>query len=316
MNNFFDNQRILTIIWRRKVHFVIIGIIAVILAAFFSSSMFITPKFKSTARIYPTNLWTLSNESETEQMLEIVNSRDIKIRMFDAFGLDSVYEIHKDDPKYMTYMIDLYNTHVGSSKTEFETVEIKVLDKNPKRASDMCDSIIHFYNQKVRGLHAKKAWEMVEITKKGLEEKYHEIDSVSILLDEQRGKYGILGYGSQAEEITRGYMEALANNRSGTADGKKIKALYDNLQEAGSKSYFLEKRLEQLIDVVDSLDIQLGIMKVEATKNITYSHVVEYPIPADKKSYPVRWLIVFVSLFSSLFISLLAFLVIDYRKEE
>jgi capsular polysaccharide biosynthesis protein len=35
MNNFFDNQRILNVIWKRKFHFIIIGVIAVILAAFF-----------------------------------------------------------------------------------------------------------------------------------------------------------------------------------------------------------------------------------------------------------------------------------------
>ena len=94
MNNFFDNQRILTLIWNRKFHFVVIGIIAVALSALFSGSTFIKPKFKSTARIYPVNTSVLSDESETEQMLEIVNSNDIRFRMFDAFQLYEVYNIN------------------------------------------------------------------------------------------------------------------------------------------------------------------------------------------------------------------------------
>ena len=297
MKNFFDNQRIISVIWERKFHFIIVAFIALVLAAVFSSPWFIQPKFKSTIRIYPTNLWTMSNESETEQMLEIVNSRDIKLKMFEAFRLDTVYGINSDDPKYMTYMLDLYNTNVGASKTEFETVEIKVLDANPQRAADMCDSIVHFYNLKVKELHSLKAWEMVEISGKWLKEKNHELDSIMEILNKQREEYGILGYRYQAEEVTRGYMEALANNRGNTNDTKTIKKLYDNLQKAGGQNYLLEKKVDLLINKVDSLQYEHEAMLVEAQKQITYSHVVEYPIPADKKAYPVRWLIALASVF-------------------
>ena len=95
MNNFFDAQRILDLIWKRKFHFILVGVIAIVLSGIFSGSTFIKPKFKSTARIYPSNLSELSEESNTEQMLEILNSNDIKFRMFDAFGLDTVYGLKK-----------------------------------------------------------------------------------------------------------------------------------------------------------------------------------------------------------------------------
>ncbi|HKJ79204.1 MAG TPA: Wzz/FepE/Etk N-terminal domain-containing protein, partial [Prolixibacteraceae bacterium] len=131
MNNFFDNQRILDVIWRRKIHFILIGIIAIVLAVIFSGPTFITPKYKSTARVYPTNLWVLSEESETEQMLEIMNSNDIKRQMFDVFRLDEVYHVKRDDPHYFSYMLDMYNNNVSTSKTEYETVEIKVMDELP-----------------------------------------------------------------------------------------------------------------------------------------------------------------------------------------
>ncbi|MDD4144560.1 MAG: Wzz/FepE/Etk N-terminal domain-containing protein, partial [Prolixibacteraceae bacterium] len=105
MNDFFDNQRILQLIWNRKYHFIITGIIAIIISAVFSGPAFIKPKFKSTARVYPTNLWPLSEESESEQMLEIMNSKDIKIKMCEAFELDKVYRLNKKDPHYMTYLM-------------------------------------------------------------------------------------------------------------------------------------------------------------------------------------------------------------------
>ena len=315
MENFFDNRRILNLIWKRKFHFIIIGLIAVVLSAIFSGPTFITPKYKSTARIYPTNLWTLSNESETEQMLEVLNSNDIKFRMFDAFDLDQVYEVSKEDPNYITYMLDIYNTNVSMSKTEYETAEIKVMDENPNRASNMCDSIIHFYNQKVRELHKAKDKEMVDISYKALNKKHEDLSAIEIKLDSIRKATGILSFNEQVPELTRGYMSALANGRGNASDTKKIEKLYDNFSLSGSKATVWENQYNRTIHVIDSLTDVYEKYIVEYEKDITYSHIVEYPFPADKKSYPVRWLIVVLSTISAVFIGLLAFLVLDHNKE-
>ena len=314
MENFFDNRRILNLIWKRRFHFIIIGLIAIVLSAIFSGPTFITPKFKSTARVYPTNLWTLSNESETEQMLEVLNSNDIKFRMFDAFDLDQVYKVNKEDPNYITYMLDIYNTNVSVSKTEYETAEIKVEDENPNRASNMCDSIIHFYNQKVRELHKAKDKEMVDISYKALNDKRGELSKIETRLDSIRKATGILSFNEQVPELTRGYMSALASGRGSASDTKKIEKLYNDFSVSGSKAAHLENQYNRTMQVIDSLTNVYERYMVEFEKDITYSHVVEYPFPADKKSYPVRWLIVFLSTFSAVFVGLLAFLVLDYNK--
>lgn len=317
MNNFFDNQRILDIIWNRKFHFLIIGGIAVLLSAIFSGSAFITPKYKSTARIYPTNnIATFSNESESEQVLEIINSRDIKLRMFDAFALDKVYRIKKEDPQYLTYMMDKYNTNVSTSKTEYETIEIKVLDEDPRRASNMCDSLIHFFNQKVKSLHSAKHLELVAINNRFISDRQRELDSISGYLNEIRQKTGIINYNTFTEAVTKNYMRALAANTSRTEDGRKLKLQYDNLLTNGTNVALLEKRFGKLSNLIDSLRMVVKVDLSEANKNITYCHVVENPIPADKKSYPIRWLIVAVATISSVFLALLLFLILDYRKKD
>jgi len=316
MNNFFDNQRILNLIWKRKFHFVVVGLVAIVLSALFSGPKFIQPKFKSTARIYPTNIWEFSNESETEQMLEIVNSRDIKLKMFDAFELDKVYRINREDPHYLTYMLDIYGENVSAGKTEFETVEIKVMDYDPQRASDMCDSIIHFYNLKVREMHRVKNYEMMQISQTGLDRKYSELDSLMEKMNDIRKKYQILDYTEQVPEVTRGYMNALAEGRGSAGDTKKIQELYGNLSEKGTDAFWLESRMDFLVSVIDSLTVQHEVYRSEYEKEITYCHVVEHPVPADKKSYPVRWLIVAFSTVSAVFLALLLFLLFDYRKKE
>jgi len=315
MNDFFDNQKILQLIWRRKIHFIIIGVVAIIISAVFSSPFFIKPKFRSTARIYPSNLWVLSEESETEQMLEILNSRDIKLKMFDAFDLDKVYKIARNDQFYLTYMFDIYNKNVKTNKTNFETVEIQFMDHDPQRASDMCDSLIFFYNKKVRDMHKKKDFEMVTISEKGLKQKYAELDSLILRLDTLKQNYGILDYKSQVEKVTEGYMTALAEGITPSANRAKIENLYNNLAEQGTQAYLLEKQFDYITDVIDSLTTQHEFYLAEYEKDITYCHVVENPVPADKKSYPVRWLIVSLSALSALFIALIVLLVLDYRQK-
>lgn len=315
MNNFFDNQRILTLIWNRKFHFIIVGVIAVLLGAIFSGPTFIKPKYRSTARIYPSNIGEMSEESKTEQMLEIMNSSDIKIKMFNSFNLDEAYNIKKDDPKYLTYMFDIYNKNVKTSKTQFETVEINVMDFIPERAADMCDSIIHFYNQQVAQIHKAKAWELVQILKNQLDKSYALKDSVETELNQIRAETGIIDFENQVPEVTRGYMTALATGRSSASDTKEIKKLYDSMITKGADSYWLEKKYNFLINAIDSVNILYQFNLSEFEKNITYSHVVESPFPSDKKAYPVRWLIVLFSAFAGVFFALLVFLVLDYKKE-
>lgn len=316
MNNFFDNQRILEVIWKRKFHFIIVGLVAIALSAVFSGSTFIKPKYKSTARIYPTNLWELSEESKTEQMLEVINSRDIKLKMFDAFGLDEVYGISKENPHYLSYMFDIYGNNVNASKTEFETVEIRVLDELPERACEMCDSIIHFYNLKIGAIRKAKDLEMLEIADKLLKKKYIEFDTLKTQLNLVRNEYGIIDFKSQVPEITRGYMNALSTGRGTASDTKKIVELYDNLSGKGTEAYWLEKQFNSVVQELDSLTRLHEVYLSEYEKQITYAHIVESPIPADKKSYPVRWMIVAFSTISAVFLALLVFLVLDYRKED
>lgn len=315
MNNFFDNQRIVSLIWKRKIHFVIVGIIAVILAAIFSGPAFIRPMFKSTARIYPSNIGEMSEESKTEQMLEIINSNDVKLKMMDAFPLNEDYKIKKDDPQYLSYMFDIYNKNISASKTQYETVELVVMDYYPERAAVMCDSLIHFYNQKVGQIHKAKRGEVLVILKKQLDKKQHEYDSIYFGLNKLRTETGVVNFTNQIPEVTRGYMTALATGRGNATDTKQIKNLYDNMLTSGADILRLEKDFNKAINSLDSLRLLYDVNLSEYEKDITYSHVVEKAFPADKKSYPVRWLIVFFSAFSAVFMALLVFLVIDYSKE-
>ncbi len=315
MANFFDNQNLLEILWKWKKHLIIVGILAIVFSGIFSSSMFIQPKFKSTARIYPSfNIYTFSDESESEQLLEFINSQDIKFRVIDAFNLSEVYKINKQDPQYQTYILAEFNDNVSFKKTEYETVEITVLDADPKRACLMCDSIISFLDEKIRSVHRIKYEEVVKIAKRDLKSINHEIDSIQEKMDILRKDYKILDYESQAKEITRGMVNVLAEQKKNTSGGKELQEWMKNLSEKGGEYDLLAEQQKTCLIEKDSIKKVYDQSLSNASKKINYGQRIQNPVPADKKSYPVRWLIVLASTFAALFVAVLVILVLENQK--
>lgn len=315
MTNYFNNQNLLEIFWKWKKHLIIVGILAVVFSAFFSSSIFITPKYKSTARIYPSkNIFVFSDESESEQLLEIINSQDIKLRVMDAFDLAKEYKISKEDPQYMTYMLAEFNDNVSFKKTEYETVEISVLDADPQRAAIMCDSIISFLDEKIRSIHRIKYQEVARISKIDLAIVSHQSDSVKEKLDNLRKDYKILDYDTQAKEITKGMVKVLAEQKKNTSGGKELEQWMKNLSEKGGEYVMLDKLQKSLVSQMDSLKKEYNQSMSGANKKIVYAQRVQNPIPADKKSYPVRSLIVLMSTLAALFVAMLVILLLENKK--
>ncbi|MGE5393497.1 MAG: Wzz/FepE/Etk N-terminal domain-containing protein [Candidatus Saccharibacteria bacterium] len=315
MTNFFDNQNLLEIIWKWKKHLIVVAILAVAISAIFSSSTFIKPKYKSTARIYPSkNIYVYSEESESEQLLEMISALDIKLRVIDAFNLSDVYKISKQDPKYMSYMLAEFNDNVKFKKTEFETVEISVLDIDPNRACAMCDSIITFLDDKVRKMHRLKYEEVVKIARQDYAKLTHQIDSIEEKLNVLRRDYHIIDYSTQAQEITRGMVKSMNGQKLNTAGGKELKKWFDTFTDKGGEYVLLDQQSKLLVTQRGDLKKIMDAAISDANKKIVYGQRVQNPIPADDKSYPSRSLIVLLSTLAALFVALLGILVLENKK--
>ncbi len=316
MTNFFDNQNLLDTLWKWKKHLIVVGILAIVFSAFFSSSIFIKPKYKSTARIYPSNnIFTFSDESQSEQLLEIISSLDIKFRVIDVFDLSSVYKISKKEPQYLSNMMSEFNDNVSFKKTEYETVEIQVLDTDPKRACTMCDSIISFLDQKIRSMHRVKYQEVADIIKKDIRLVTHQSDSVLEKLNLIRKDYNILDYELQVKEVTKGMVKVLTDQKTNTTGGKEIEQWMKNLAEKGGEYESLYTSQKKLVSQIDSLKKEYNQSMSSATKKIIYGQRVQNPVPADKKSYPLRSLIVFISTFAALFAAILVILFLENKNK-
>ena len=119
MNNpFFNSVELIQLLVRWKKQLMIVGISSLVLSVIFSSPLFIKPKFKSTAIVYPSNLIAYSTESATEQMLQITQSTDIRDKIIRAFNLFDHYDIDTvSDISFRTNVFKAYEENVIIKKT-------------------------------------------------------------------------------------------------------------------------------------------------------------------------------------------------------
>jgi capsule polysaccharide export protein KpsE/RkpR len=306
MEGYFNNKSFVKVISRWKIHLAVVVVVSAGLGVLFSSEIFITPLYKSTAVVYPVNLYEYSEESTTEQMLQVFRSDDLKKQMLESFDLGKHYELDPKDPHFFTYFMGEYDSHVSVSKTEYESVEITVKDKNPQQASDMVDSLITFFDRKVSMLHQKKQKEAMDIAFNDLKVKRHKMDSLDFVLSEMRKQYGILSYPNQIEDATKAYLNGGGN--------KTAQDFYKNLQEKGAEFQKMDSLAWYARRDYLYVQNQYETALKEYNKKISYTQVVSSPYPADKKSYPVRWFIVMITTVVSFLSALIVIAFIESKR--
>lgn len=305
MDKYLDNTNLIQLIAKWKWHIAIITIVAAICGAIFSSSMFITPLYKSEAVAYPANINPYSDESETEQMLQIINSKSIMDSIVAKYDLWSHYKIDRNGAYAMTYMIGEYRDKVKVTKTPYEAVSIEVLDKDPQYACDMVNSILYYYDSKLKMLHKTKQSEVVDMYERQLSEKQQYIDSLKRHLSFLSQEYGVFEYESQTREMMRAYL-------AGSAKAKDIK---DNMAQYGGDVVDLCARINAESEAHSLIRIDYEQALRFYNSNLTYSNVITEPFPADKKAYPIRWIVVTLSGLAAMILSIVVVFIIENRKK-
>lgn len=312
MGDFFDNSQILTIIKNRKRHLIILSGIGLLVSVFISSPWIMKPKFKSTAIVYPSNLSSYGEESPTEQLLQLFASEEINKEMIRKFNLGTHYDLDSTEKYYQTNLHKTFTENVSVEKTEYEAVEVSVIDHTPDTAYAMTQEMINLLNKTVREMHRKKYNEILVIAEKQYELKKKEIDSLEAVVQELRTKYNILDYGIQVKEATRKYY------RSTGADSKLADAtnMLRNLEAKGEDYIESTYLLNAARSAAVILKNDVEMARKEIRKELSFVDVVTSPKVPDKKFWPVRWVIVSTFTVSTFFGALIFFLFADHKQKK
>jgi hypothetical protein len=309
MEDYFKSKSIVYILIRWKIHLAVIIIAATLLAVFFSSPIFITPLYKSFAVVYPSNISAYADESLSEQMIQVLQSKDIRDSLLVKFDLPRHYGIDRNYEYYTSTLLWEYSKNVKISKTPYDAVTIEVWDKDPKIACDMVNEIMNQYNFKLRGLHKEKFREVVNNYRTVTNYKRKELDSIQERAHELGVKYGLLDYPNQTREVMRAYL-------SSGSRGGEVSRLKKNLEEKGGEREMISNLMLAITKDYSAFKLDYDRAVLDLNRNYTYVNVLNKPFVADKKGYPVRWVIVVVSAMASLFLAIIVIGIIESRRKR
>jgi len=180
-------------------------------------------------------------------------------------------------------------------------------------ACNMVSAMISLYNKKVNEAHRKKYREILQLEEKKLMNKKAQLDSLMDKIIDIRMNHGLIDYGIQTSEVTRGYLGTFDGSNMANVNHGEIDRLKGNIESRGDSLLLLTNLLSSVTHSYSNYLISYEDALRNVNKEMSFASVVSSPVPADRKSYPVRWAIVLVSAIGALLISLIVILAIERR---
>lgn len=241
-------------------------------------------------------------------MLQILNSEEIRERIISQFNLMSHYRIDSTQKYPRTRLNRKFSENISFNRTEYLSVRIDVLDENPEIAANIANTIAQLVDTvKTRMLH-ERAIDALAIVEKEYTEFQDYLQAREDTLNRLRS-YGVLDYKSQVERLSEAYGKALmAGNSSAT---RAIEEKMAVLAKYGGLFIAIAQDMEHDRLMLNRLKMKYEEAKMDATEILAHKFVVDRATPAEKKSYPIRWLIVVISTVAAFLLSIIALLFIE-----
>ena len=314
--NFVD---IVSIIWLKRRPLLLIGIVSVLLSSIFSGPFFIKPKYKSEVVFYPTTINSIGNamftdltqrqadplafgeEEEAENALQLLNSSALQGRIVRNFDLMNHYRIDGKSP--LTDLDKEMAKNIQFKRTRHLAVSITVLDEDPIKSAEIANGIAALYDSVKTEIQKQVSLEALEIVNDEFKNKEAEVWDLRTRLKDL-GQKGITNYEEQSRAISEELYKAVSLS--------KINALKKQQEElakyAGEFTYLNETLILEL-ESLSKLRKRFEKAKVDVEKTLPQKFILTSASPAEKKSYPIRWLIVLIVTAIVMFSSIVVLLV-------
>ena len=320
--NFLD---ITSIIWLKRRPLIIISIITVILSSIFSGPFFIKPKFKSEVVFYPTTINSIGNamftdltqrqadplafgeEEEAENALQLLNSSALQGRIVRNFDLMNHYRIDSKSP--LTDLAKKMAKNIQFKRTRHLAVSITVLDEDPIKSAEIANGITILYDSVKTEIQKQVSLEALQIVKDEFKNKEAEVWDLRTRLKEL-GQKGITNYEEQSRAISEELYKAVRQ-----AKINSLKKQQNELAKYAGEFTYLNETLILELESLSELRKRFEKAKVDVEKTLPQKFVLTSASPAEKKSYPIRWLIVLLVTAVVTFSSIVV-LLINNRKEN
>ncbi len=338
--------------WRKPL--IVVTLLAIVLAVVFSSPLFLKPKYKGVVIMYATKTYSLSKslmgekyspdvlqfgeEEEAEQLIQLINSDDVRDRLISKYDLINHYEL---DTTSKTLMHNLYKTmedNISIDRTQYMSVKVEVLDENPEYAAAMANDISVFVDSAWNSIMRERSLQALDVLEVEYNRQVAYMNTLEDSLTAIRQK-GVFAYDKQSKELERAYVRALADYNqesgeliimekekiAGDKELSKVRAKKSGAQRALGQLESKKQIAAQYGGAYDNLFELLRLGRVELTKTrVKYEEarldaektlppkfVVNHAVVPDKKAYPVRWLMVVLSAFAAFTFTLVVAMLLE-----
>lgn len=270
-------------IYRWKWHVIIITVVAAVCGVIFSGPAFITPLYESEAVVYPSINDPYSDETFTEQMIQVMQSNEIMDSVVKDFDLMEHYRISSGYKYWKTALISEYRENVRVSRTPYDAVVVKVLDKDPEIACAMVNDIVRLFDQKLQRMQKSKSLQAMKMYEYSLSHQEKFIDSLRDRLNTIASEYGVISVPEQSKEVSKAYING---------GNDKAKELKKNLETYGPEVIALTERIVSESEVYSYTKYEYEEFVRHYNTELSFTNIVSEPYVSDKKAYPIRWVVV------------------------
>lgn len=318
------------LIFKWRLPLFIITLAAIIAAIVFSSPFFIKPKYKSTVIIFPVATSSISKvlishntgikedilgigeEEQAEQMLQILNSNLIRDKIIEKYNLIDHYQIDRKSKYLYTKLHREYENNVKFRRTEYMAVKITVFDTDPQIAADIANDITSLVDSTINFMQKERAMMAFQI----VEQEYASLKAeVEGIVDSLRtlGSKGVHDFERQSEVLNQQLAIALAQNNQAAI--RILQPKLDTIGKYGGAYLSLKNALEFKTEQLTLLKTKYQEAKVDAEQFLPQKFIVNSAYKAEKKSYPIRWIILVVATFIVFFTAVLTIIITEnYTK--
>jgi len=318
--------------WEKKYILTGMTVIAAILSVVISLQM--TDRFRSTVVLFPAasvsiaknlvetssismdsrDIMSFGKEEDAERMLQILHSNQIKDYIVQKYNLMEHYDIDINKDKFPYTKLDIkYKGNIKFRRTEFQSIEISVLDEDPVYAADIANDIAAYIDSTIHKMQKERAIEAYKIVEKEYKLVQSEIEKLSVSIQKIR-QLGVIDYESQAAALNQAYAQALSKSDNNAA--RIIQKKMNTLANYGGEYVELSKKLESEIERLGQLKEKFAAAKVNVEQAVPHIFIVDEAKISERKAEPKRSIIVIVSTISSFAFILLFLLIIDNFKSE
>lgn len=257
------------------------------------------------------DLLEFGEKEDAERLLQILQSDRIRSRIIAKYNLWEHYEINPEDRGAFTLMNKEYDSNVSSRMTKFGSIEVVVLDKINTTARDIANDIALLadsVSNKLRNERAQEAFQYVAGSLLQVQEEIRVMeDSLGVLY-----ALGLYDFSTQIEGLNEQYATAIIQGQPSRAE--TIRLQMDMLSQHATAFNKLSNLIEAAYDREAILKKRYDLMAIDAGSQMPSTFVVDRAAAADKKAYPVRWLIVAISVMAAFVFSVITILILDnYR---